>query len=655
MFKDRFSKTPVTSKLLITSQVLYRIWEKLAILTHNSVKLVAGKHIFTNPKTKQPYNAGEQFRQPKLAKFLKRLSKYGRDYLYKGTWAEDMVEMVQSQEGYITMEDMTEYQVTSPEPASTLYQGYHLLTSGAEWGGAELLEKMNLLELAGIGGSTDSYLTNATKLFWLASVTRFSSFISTFAHFVPNGKHLLNEHLGIHLANSDRGRIEPAEDLWDKIGSVKRMKEINELMREMLTSVEMDLEGQDHGSSGVVAVDRGGNVCTLVHGTDSGLWGSGLFVQGVSLPSPGIALKSLLKETGNKRRVPSGLQPVIAFKEEFRGLDVFGRRLRRDVAVTKKHNKRLSDKRRGLKHRGYTKVELPQKLVILKTHNRGRYHLNHLPSAGAEEHFEEVNEGVPDHLGVKSVTYEEQPSDEEHSSSNSSVHGEYFTPTKDREITKPHPTDPEGHSNPIKAVPQRHHHEKERLIAPINSLIKEYDEEENELEENEDEEAVEEEESLKEAVRENDSREFPHLGIPEPQETQVISEERGEPSFHTGLIPVLAMACTGPSHALAITQYLTNILDSGMTPKAALESPIFLLPSPHSFQQDIQVEKFAFDENVLREVEEFGQHLTEVDSQTAQEVTGFGAAVTFSSGGKMLGCAHPTTEGLAEGVAVLES
>lgn len=564
--------------------------------------------------------------------------------------------MVQSQEGYITMEDMTEYQVTSPEPASTQYQGYHVLTSGAEWGGAELLEKMNLLELTGgIDSSTDSYLTNATKLFWLASVTRFSSFISFFAHFVPNGKHLLKEHLGIHLSNSHRGLIEPAEDLWDKIGSIKRMKEINELMREMLTSVEMDVEGQDHGSSGVVVVDRGGNVCSLVHGTDSSQWGSGLFVQGVSLPSPGIVLKSLLKQMGNKRRVPSGLQPVIVFEEEFRGLDEFGRRVRRDVAVTKKHNKRLTDKRRGLKHREYTRVELPQKLVILKTHNRVRSHLNHLPSARDEENFEEASDGVQDHIGVKSVIYEEQPSDEEKRSSKSSVHGEYFTPTNNGEITKPHPTVPEGHSNPINAVPQTPHHEKQRLVASINSLIKEDDDEENDLEENEDEEAVEEEESLKEALRESNSREFPHVGISEPQETQVISEERGEPSFHTGLIPVLAMACTGPSHALSIPQYLTNILDSGMSPKAALESPIFLLSSPHSFQQDIQVEKFAFDENVLREVEEFGQQITEVDSQTAQEVAGFGAAVTFSSGGKMLGCAHPTAEGLAEGVAVLES
>ena len=237
-------------------------------------------------------------------------------------------------------------------------------------------------------------------------------------------------------------------------------------------------------------------------------------------------------------------------------------------------------------------LSTPQKLVILKTHNRVRSHLNHLSSARAEENFEEANEGVQDHIGVKSVIYEEQPGDEEKPSSKSSVHGEYLTPTKDREITKPHPTVPQGHSNPINAVPQTPHHEKERLVASINSLIKQDDDEENELEENEDEQAVEEEESLKEVLRESNSREFPHGGIPEPQETQVISEERGEPSFHTGLIPVLAMACSGPSHALAIPQYLTNVLDSGMSPKAALESPIFLLSSPINERNPFSINDF---------------------------------------------------------------
>ena len=581
------------------------------------------------------------------------------------------METVQSQEGYVTMEDMTEYLVTSPESASTLYQAYHVMTSGAEWGGAELLEMLNLMELAGIGGSTDLYLTNATKLFWLASITRLSSFISFFAHAVPNGKQLLKEHLGIDVGDSDRRRKESAEELWDKIGSVESMKEINELMREMLGSVEMDMEGHEHGSSGVVAVDRSGNVCSLVHGTDSGLWGSGLFVQGVSLSSSGIALKSLLKGTRSGRRVPSGLQPVIIFKEEFRGLDEFGRRFRRDVSLTKKHRKRLMDKRRVFKHRGYTKVEVPHKLVILKSHNQVRSHLEEQPFVKPSQ--SEHKFSAKPTKAEENVEEEKQAEERPLSHERMKMHIEAKTPTMfliQREsstpttVTKggheePHPTDPYLYPHPLKPVLRRPHSKVKRPYVAINSTDAEEEKEgeENEMEEEKEpskETAEEKETEEEESVEENYSREFPHLGIPDAWEPEAIPEERGEPAFHTGLVPVLAMTCTGPSHALAIAQYLTNILDSGMNPKAALETPTFLVPSPHSFQQDIQVEKFTIDENILQQVEELGQPLTEVGSQTAEEVAGIGAAVTFNSSGKMLGCAHPSKEGLAEGVSVLE-
>lgn len=643
---------------------------------HECLLLFTGKYIFTNPKTKKLYKAGERFRQPKLAKFLKRLSKHGKNYFYRGSWAEDMVETVQSQDGYVTMEDMIEYHVRSPEPASTLYQKYHVLTSGSDWGGAELVEKLNLMELAGIGGSTDSYLTNATKLFWLASITRLSSFISFFTQAVPNGKHLLKEHFGVDVGNADRTTKDAAEKLWDKIGSVENMKEINEHMREMLAIIEMDMERHEHGSSGVVVVDRSGSVCSLVHGTDSGPWGSGLFVQGVSLPSSGIALKSLLKGTRSDRRVPSGLQPVIIFKEEFSGFDEFGRRLRRrrDVPLTKKHRKRPAGKRKGLKRRRNMGVEVPQKLVVLRTHNRVRSHLEEEPFSQSslwkksperkelerlikttkleDEHDEYNHLDLP--LGGKASAQERKKiRDKVNTTDKLSSDKVPTTPTTEEELEELHP-------HPLKPVPRKSHSVKERLDVGVRPTdgVEEREEDENEIEEEEtledeatEEEEIEEEEPIDE---DHDSREFPHLGIPNAWEPDAILEERGEPVFHTGMVPVLALTCTGPSHPLVIPQYLTNILDSGMNPKAALEAPTFLSPSPQSFQQDIQVEKFAIDENILHDVGEFGQPLTEVDSQTAEEVAGIGAAVTLKSGGKMLGCAHPSRGGLAEGVSVLD-
>ena len=125
--------------------------------------------------------------------------------------------------------------------------------------------------------------------------------------------------------------------------------------------------------------------------------------------------------------------------------------------------------------------------------------------------------------------------------------------------------------------------------------------------------------------------------------------------LHSGpLVPVLALTSTGPSQSFVIPQYLTNILDSGMNPKAALEAPTFLTPSPHSFQQDIQVEKFTIEDHVLMDVTEFGQPVSEVDSQTTEEMAGNGAALTVKDGRKMLGCTHPSKAGFAEGVSALE-
>lgn len=586
--------------------------------------------------------------------------------------------MIQSHEGYVTMEDMTEYQVRSLEPASTLYQKYHVLTSGAEWGGAELVEKLNLMELAGIGGSTDSYLTNATKLFWLASITRLSSFISFFTHAVPNGKQILQEHLGVDVDNSYRKTKDAAEELWDKIASPEKMADVNDIMREMLASAEMDIEQHLRGSSGVVAVDSAGNVCSLVHGTDSGIWGSGLFVQGVSLPSSGIALKSLIKETKSGQRVPSGLQPVIIFKEEFREFDGFGRRLRRDISVEKKNKKRLAAKKKGFSNRGYTGVEVPQKLVVLRMQNRVRSQLvdeslakssqrrksqerqrfEHVAKYGEppEEELQEYsNSDVPDELTFTRRTKEREQTEviEE-----VKTHEEQTIPSTEEleEFEELHPTDP----YPLKRV--RNHHTEEKhadVTAKPTDKEETRDKEEEESEFEEEITATEgptEAEEIREekAIYEDESKEFPHLGIPDAWKSGTILEETDEPIFHTGLVPVLALACTGPSHSLAVPQYVTNILDSGMSPKAALESPTFLSPSPHSFQQDIQVEKYSIDDNVLLDVNEFGQLLTEVDSQTAEDVAGIGAAVTLNSDRKMLGCAHPSKGGLAEGVSVLE-
>lgn len=589
-----------------------------------------------------------------------------------------MVETVQSHEGYVTMEDMTQYKVMSPEPTSTLYQKYHVLTTGAEWGGAELVEKLNLMELAGIGESTDTYLTNATKLFWLASITRLSSFISFFTHAVPNGKQLLKEQLGIDADYSYRKTKDSAEELWDKIASPEKMKDVNDVMREMLANAEMDVEQHQRGSSGVVAVDSAGNVCSLVHGSDSESWGTGLLVHGVSLPSSGIALKALIKGTKSGRRVPSEFQPVIVFEEEPRKFDGFGRRLKRDILAAKKNKKQLASKKKGFSNRQKNWEDARQKLVVFRTRNRvrsqlleqlltrssqrgksqERHQLGRVEKPVDELEQKEYREDGPSNLPANEININGPSQERDRTETPSEVSGQSklskhtepsTPPTKELEELL-HPTD--SHRN--------HHTEEEDTNVSENPTN---NQEEGEREESElDEEIIETGEPTEgeatreeEVIDEDEVKEFPHLGIPDVWRSGSVPDLVGESMLHHGpLVPVLAVTCTGPSQPVVIPQYLTSILDSGMNPKAALEAPTFLAPSPHSFQQDIQVEKFAIDENVLLDVKELGQPFTEVDSHTTEEMAGIGAAVKLNSDRKMLGCTHPFKDGFVEGVSHLE-
>ena len=74
--------------------------------------------------------------------------------------------------------------------------------SGNDWGGVELMEKLNLMELAGIGQTPSSnYLINATEFFRLASISRYSFFVSTYLHSTSNGVSILKENLDLNLSN----------------------------------------------------------------------------------------------------------------------------------------------------------------------------------------------------------------------------------------------------------------------------------------------------------------------------------------------------------------------------------------------------------------------------------------------------------------------
>lgn len=168
------------------------------------------------------------------------------------------------------------YQTMWEAPVNTSYNGFEVFASGNDWGGVELVEKLRLMELAGIGQTRgSSYLTNATEFFWLASISRFSFFVSFFLHSNPNGLSILKESLDLDL--SDRLSFGSTEAIWEKIGSPEKMKEVNAVIRRLLGGKET-VEDFIHGSDAIVAADEDGNVCSMIHTINSQMWGTGILV-----------------------------------------------------------------------------------------------------------------------------------------------------------------------------------------------------------------------------------------------------------------------------------------------------------------------------------------------------------------------------------------
>ncbi|KAJ7330756.1 glutathione hydrolase [Desmophyllum pertusum] len=364
-------------------------------LYYNNITLLRtsqGEKIFTNPDTGKPYAFNELFKQPELAEFIRNVSVNATEYFYNGTWADDMTSLLQEKKGFITVDDMRRYQTKWEEPVNTLYNGYDVFASGNDWGGVELVEKLHLMELAGI------------------------------------------ENLDLDLSN--RLSRDSAVAIWERIGSAEKMKEVNAVIKKLLGGKE-SMKYFIHGSDAVVAADKEGNVCSMIHTINSQMWGTGLFVQGIALPHSGAIFKSYVKQTSPGGRLPAALQPAIAFK----------------------------------------------------------------PEESAQ-----------------------------------------------------------------------------------------------------------------------------------------------------GRRPVMALSVVGSSYPIVVPQYVTSLLDSGMNPKEAMESPTFLSPGFTDFFQAVPIEEFSVAENVLQEVRDMGQGVTEVEFSKAFGPIGLGVALTIDDNGMMYGCTHPLRRGFAEGV-----
>jgi gamma-glutamyltranspeptidase/glutathione hydrolase len=96
---------------------------------------------------KEPYRPGDVWKQPDLARTLKRIRRDGRDGFYRGETARLLAEEMRRNGGLITMEDLAAYRAVERQPVRGSYRGYDVLSMAPpSSGGVTLIEMLNILE-----------------------------------------------------------------------------------------------------------------------------------------------------------------------------------------------------------------------------------------------------------------------------------------------------------------------------------------------------------------------------------------------------------------------------------------------------------------------------------------------------------------------------
>ncbi len=89
---------------------------------------------------------GDIFKNPFLANTLTKIAEGGRDVFYKGEIAQIIANFIQSQDGFLSYEDLASHQSEWVEPVSTNYRGYDVWELPPNGQGITALQMLNILE-----------------------------------------------------------------------------------------------------------------------------------------------------------------------------------------------------------------------------------------------------------------------------------------------------------------------------------------------------------------------------------------------------------------------------------------------------------------------------------------------------------------------------
>ena len=224
---------------------------------------------------------GDIFRDPDLAKSLRRIAAQGRDGFYKGETAEALVRFSHSLGGVMSAADLAEFQPEWVDPISTTYRGWRVFELPPNGQGIAALSMLNIMENFPLA----EYGHNSTRAL----------------HAMIEAKKLAYADLQQFIGDPHFSKIPVEHLLSKKLGKARA-----DLIRPDMARCEVapsDLNEMGRDTTYLTASDREGNIVSLIQ-SNFEFFGTGLVA-----PGTGFVLHnrgSLFELTPGK---PNSLEP----------------------------------------------------------------------------------------------------------------------------------------------------------------------------------------------------------------------------------------------------------------------------------------------------------------------------------------------------------
>ena len=256
-----------------------------------------------------PYQVGESWSQPDLARSLERIRDDRRDGFYQGETASLIAAEMRRGEGLITLEDLARYQARERNTIQGTYRGYDIISMPPpSSGGVAIVTMLNILEaydLAGMGHNSAEYIHHLAEAMRRAYRDR--------AQF---------------LADADFSDV-PVQRLTSKEHATWLRRNIDSERASVSHPTDVEIVSESPETTHYSVVDADGMAVSVTYTLESG-YGSGIVVPGAGFllnnemgefnAGPGLTNESgLIGTTPNlarpQQRMLSSMSPSIVARD----------------------------------------------------------------------------------------------------------------------------------------------------------------------------------------------------------------------------------------------------------------------------------------------------------------------------------------------------